>query len=406
MNNKEFSTAAIHCPYKIDFPLWPIWDENEKIKLLSALESGNWAGSRASQLQKFSESFATFHDTKYGVPLVNGTVTLETALIALGIGEGDEVIVPAISFVATASAVLRVNATPIIVDVDPGSLCIDPFRAEEAITDKTRAIIAVHVSGVMCDLDLLTTLCTRNNIALIEDCAHAHGSAWNGRSAGSHGKFGSFSFQHSKLLSAGEGGLLVSNDASLIEKAWNYANCGREKGKDVYFHSTLGTNYRMTEWQGAILSAQLTRYPDQLATRERAAIFLDQAISNIKGLTPQSRDKRMTRQGHYCYVFHVDETLFGKEGRNMFFAALSEAGVPLSLSYPPINDLELFRNASFSPTIRKHLNIDRFKTPNAQKVSANTIWIHHRALLSNTQTLTMLVELIEQTARSLMNKNN
>lgn len=399
MHERKFCVTPQH--FKLDFPSWPIWDEKEKVKLLAALESGHWAGSRALYLQQFSKEFMDFQGSKYGIPLFNGTITLEAALIACGIGEGDEAIVPAITFLSTASTVLRVNATPIIVDVDPGSLCIDPRKAEEAITSRTKAIIAVHVSGVMCDIDALTGLCEKNNIVLIEDCAHAHGSAWKGQHAGSYGKFGSFSFQHSKLLSAGEGGFLVSSDAELIEKAWNYANCGREKGKSVYFHSSLGTNYRMTEWQAAILSAQLVRYPEQLARREQAALLLDKAISTIEGLTPQTRDKRMTQQGHYCYVFHVDPEILGEGSRDKFFSTLSAAGVPLSLSYPPINDLDLFQNKNFGPTIKKDLDVDRFKTPFAKKASKNTIWIHHRALLADSQTLNLLIELIEETAESL-----
>jgi dTDP-4-amino-4,6-dideoxygalactose transaminase len=383
-----------------DFPSWPYWNQDERERLLTALESGHWAGSRARYLPQFAKRFARFHDAADGICLANGTVSLEAALVACGIGEGDEVIVPAITFVATAGAVLRVNATPVVVDVDAESLCIDPEGVAAAITSRTRALIPVHVSGAMCDMDRLQVLCGNHNLAMIEDCAHAHGSAWRGIGAGAHGQLGSFSFQHSKLMSSGEGGALISSDADLLERAWNYANCGRARNHSVYHHASLGSNCRMTEWQAAILSAQLDRYPEQRLRRSRAARRLDTALGVLDGVSPQARDPRMTAQGYYCYVFHVDSERLGVGSCETMFTCLTAAGVPLSLAYPALLDVDFLSNGDLAPFARDRVDLARFDIPRARAASKNTIWIHHRALLAEDHILDRIVEVIAEAARA------
>ncbi|AJR05494.1 DegT/DnrJ/EryC1/StrS family aminotransferase [Photobacterium gaetbulicola] len=384
-----------------DFPSWPVWDNSEESALANALQSGFWAGSRAENIKLFPERFSSYQNADYGIALANGTVTLESALIALGIGEGDEVIVPAITFVATASAVLRVNAVPVIVDVDEDTYCICPKKVDEAITPKTKAIIAVHVAGTMCDMDSLLQISRTRKLALIEDCAHAHGSRWKGRGAGSLGELGSFSFQHSKLMSSGEGGALISNHKELLNKAWDYANCGREGVKGTYHHPIVGTNARITEWQAAILNSQLERYPEQFEKRLQAASFLDKRLAGIKGVKPQKNAEGSEQRAYYCYIFELDLDLLGEEARQHMFEVLSQAKVPLSLAYPSLNDLDVFKNTAFEPTIRREIDASRFETPIAQKVSAQTIWLHHAALLADEEVLEKLVLLIEKAVSTL-----
>ena len=272
-------------PTPSTYPVWPQWGEREREELLATLDSGAWWTGDGERAFRFARDFAQYQGAAAGYPFTNGTQTLEAALVACGVGEGDEVIVPGMTFVASASAVLAVNATPVIVDVDPETLCIDPAAAEAAIGERTRAIIAVHVAGAVCDLDLLVPLCERRGLHLIEDCAHAHGSQWRGRGAGSYGSFGSFSMQQGKLMTAGEGGALIGNDPPLLDAAWNYADCGRERGRWFYHHATIGSNFRMTEWQGAVLLAQLERFPDQHALRNANAIALGEALAAGAGPT-------------------------------------------------------------------------------------------------------------------------
>ncbi|MFM7508011.1 MAG: DegT/DnrJ/EryC1/StrS family aminotransferase, partial [Actinomycetota bacterium] len=237
-----------------DYPTWPIWDDRERSYLVDTLDAGGWWQGDGLRAATFAADFAAYHSARHGLALTNGTHTLEAALAACDVGEGDQVIVPGITFIASASAVLAVNATPVLVDIDPDTLCIDPAAVEAAITPATKAVIAVHVAGAAADLDALTALCSAHGLRLIEDCAHAHGMFWRGRGVGSWGDFGSFSMQRSKLMTAGEGGVLICNDDELRDRAWSYADCGRQAGEWFYHHPNYGSNLRMTEWQGAVLA--------------------------------------------------------------------------------------------------------------------------------------------------------
>ena len=366
------------------YPPWPQWGEREREELLGTLASGQWWTGDGDRAFRFAREFAAYQGAAGGRPFTNGTHTLEAALVACGIGEGDEVIVPGMTFVASASAVLSVNAVPVLVDVDPETLCIDPDAAEAAITDRTRAVIAVHVAGAVCDLDVLVPMCVRRGLHLIEDCAHAHGSQWRGRGVGSYGTFGSFSMQQSKLITSGEGGALIGNDEQLLDAAWNYADCGRERDRWFYHHATLGSNFRMSEWQAAVLLGQLERFPAQHATRNANAIALGEALAAIPGLRAQKRDERMDSQGNYCFVFHYDARQFAGLPLRSFEEALGAEGVPMAVSYPSLSDLEVFRRGNFAPT-RRHTAPALYRSlqlPNSERIASSTIWIQHRTLLA------------------------
>ncbi len=335
-----------------DYPPWPVWDDDERTRLLRTLDAGGWWQGDGEVAASFAQQFADFHGARHGLALTNGTHTLEAALIACDIGEGDEVLVPGMTFVASASAVLAVNAAPVFVDVDPDTLCIDPVAAEAAITERTRAIIVVHVAGAAADLDALVELCTRRGLRLIEDCAHAHGTFWRGRGVGSWGDFGSFSMQRSKLMTAGEGGVLICNDDALRDAAWAYADCGRVKGEWFYHHATVGTNLRMTEWQGAVLLAQLGRFAEQNRVRNANALALIAALDQIPGIRAQRRDQRMNTQGNYCFVFHYDASEFADLPLRTLESALAAEGIPMGVSYPSLSDLSVFRGQRFGPRHR------------------------------------------------------
>jgi dTDP-4-amino-4,6-dideoxygalactose transaminase len=282
-------------------------------------------------------------------------------------------------------AVLAVNATPVLVDIDADTLCIDPAAAEAAITPRTKAIVAVHVAGAAADLDALTELCARRGLRLIEDCAHAHGTFWRGRGVGSWGDFGSFSMQRSKLMTAGEGGVLICNDEALRDAAWAYADCGRVKGQWFYHHATYGSNLRMTEWQGAVLSGQLQRFPDQNRTRNDNAVALNAALDEIPGVRTPRRDPRMDSQGNYCFVFHYDAEQFAGLPLRNFEAALAAEGIPMGVSYPSLTDLAVFRNRNFAPRLREHAPTIDYSTqhlPRAEHAAASTVWLQHRLLLA------------------------
>ncbi|MEP7112792.1 MAG: DegT/DnrJ/EryC1/StrS family aminotransferase [Ilumatobacteraceae bacterium] len=371
-----------------DYPAWPVWDETERAGLLKVLDDGGWWQGNGDVAAAMAADFATYHGARFGMAMTNGTHTLEAALVACDVGEGDEVIVPAMTFVASASAALAVNATPILVDIDPDNLCIDVEAARAAITPRTKAIMAVHVAGAACDLDALVALCNHAGTRLIEDCAHAHGTFWRGRGVGSWGDFGSFSMQRSKLMTAGEGGVLICNDETLRDAAWAYADCGRVKDEWFYHHATLGTNLRMTEWQGAILAAQLRRFPEQNRVRNDNAQALNRALDEIPGIRTPRRDPRMDSQGNYCFVFHYDSEQFSGLPLRRFEAALAAEGIPMGVSYPSLTDLTMFRTRNFAPRLRQStpdVDYSSLHLPRAEHAAATTVWLEHRILLADRQ---------------------
>jgi dTDP-4-amino-4,6-dideoxygalactose transaminase len=367
------------------WPEWPQLGDAERELLASTLESGRWSSARGQLAADFANEFAAFQSARHGLPLVNGSCSLEVALAACGIGSGDEVLVPGLTFVTTATAVLAVNAIPIFVDVEPDSLCLDVGAAEAAVTDRTRAVIPVHLAGRPCDLDALGDLCERHGLAMIEDCAHAHGSSWREQGVGSFGSFGSFSFQEGKLITAGEGGALITNDEGLRGRAWSYANCGRIEGGHRYDHVNYGINLRMTEWQGAVLQAQLRRLPEQNRIREERAGLLDAELTKIPGLRPQSGDARISSRGRYGYAFHYDPAEFSGLPTIGLVAALRHEGILVGESYPSLNTLRVFREGRLGkrlPEGAPRPDYASIRLPNAEHAAARTVWLDHRVLLA------------------------
>jgi dTDP-4-amino-4,6-dideoxygalactose transaminase len=311
------------------FTAWPIYDDREAQALQRVLVSRNWGGYPCpnDNAREFAQRFADYHGAQYGVAVTNGTVSLELALAAAGIGAGDEVIVPAYTWEGTAAAALFAGAVPVFVDVSPESYCIDPTLVEAAITPRTKAVIPVHLGFRFADMDRLTEIAERHHLFLLEDCAHAHGSKWRGRGAGSIGNAGSFSFQTSKLMTAGEGGIVITSDIDLADQVVRLANCGRPPRRESRGVPALGHNYRMTEFQAAILLAQLERLEDQTSHRERLTAYLETGLKEIGGLTLLERDPRITTQASYHYVFKFNAEEFGGIHRNAFVAALKAEGI-------------------------------------------------------------------------------
>jgi dTDP-4-amino-4,6-dideoxygalactose transaminase len=312
------------------FTAWPIYDEREARGLQTVLESRNWGGYPCPNdfAREFGSKFAKHHDARYGVAVANGTVSLELALQAAGIGFGDEVIVPAYTWEGTAAAVLFSGAAPVFVDVDPDTYCLDAELIEAAITERTRAIIPVHLGFRFADMDAIMEIASKRRLFVLEDCAHAHGGRWRGKGAGSIGHAGSFSFQTGKLMTAGEGGAVMTSDINLADQVIRLANCGRPPRKDTEGEPALGHNYRMTEFQAAILLAQLERLDEQTALRERNAKRLEEGLMQIDGVSLLPRDERVTRQASYHYVFRFHPESWGGIHRDSFVAALNAEGVP------------------------------------------------------------------------------
>jgi dTDP-4-amino-4,6-dideoxygalactose transaminase len=370
------------------FPVWPQYDEKERKALTEVLESRVWWRTPGTKTLEFEKEFAKFHGAKHGLAVTNGTAALEVTMSAAGIGPGDEVIIPDFTFVATASAVLYAGALPVTVDVSPDTYCLDPKLAEAVITPRTKAIIAVHMGGHPADLDALGDLAKKKGIALIEDSSHAHATEWKGKRIGSHGTAGTFSFQASKLMTAGEGGIIVSNDDAFERQARSVHDCGRMPGEWFYSHFINGSNYRLSEWQGAILMAQLTRLDAQTQRRHQNARLLDRLLAQIPGITPQKLDPRCTRNGHYAYIFHVDSKQFAGAGTDKLIQAMNAEGIPDQASYPPIHALHVFQNGEYrkrlcgSQATAPHAFL-KARYPNTHRAAFETIWIPQPVLLGD-----------------------
>jgi dTDP-4-amino-4,6-dideoxygalactose transaminase len=392
------------------FPAWPQYDDSEKQALLEVLESRVWWRTPGTRTLAFEQEFAAYQDARYGVAVTNGTAALEVAIAALGVVPGDEVIVPDFTFVATASAVLFAGAMPVMVDVDPNTYCIDIKAAEAAITPRTKAIIAVHTGGHPADLDALVELARKYNLRLVEDSSHAHGTEWKGRKIGAIGDVGTFSFQASKLMTAGEGGMIVTNDPDLERIIRSIHDCGRMPGEWFYAHFIYGSNYRLSEWQGAILSQQLKRIDAQAEIRTRNTTWLDGELPKIAGITPQALDPRCTRNGHYAYIIHYDASKFGGLPIQKFIAAFNAEGIPTQASYPPIHKLDLFQNGEF----RKRLSPDQAKAefpflhaefPGTNRGAYETFWLPNPVMLGSDEDMQKIYEAIckiQRNAEELM----
>ncbi len=372
------------------FPVWPCHDEKETAALQQVLESGVWWRTPGTRTLQFEKDFAKFHGAKHGIAVTNGTAALEVTLAALGIQSGDEVIVPNFTFVATASAVLFANALPVLVDVDPETYCLDPSLAEAAITPRTRAIIAVHMGGHPADLDRLKEIANRYKVSLLEDASHAHATEWRGQRIGTSGVAGTFSFQASKLMTAGEGGIIITNDDEFERRARSVHDCGRLPGEWFYSHFAYGSNYRLSEWQGAVLQVQLSRLDEQTRLRHQNATLLDRLLKEIPGITPQKHDVRCTRNGHYAYIFHLNNKEFAGISTERFIAAMIAEGIPNQASYPPLNELHVFRNGEYRKRLfgKQAEEQHPFLTqsfPASRKGAWETVWIPQTALLGKEQ---------------------
>lgn len=366
------------------FTAWPIYDEREARGLQRVLESRNWGGYPCPNelAREFGQKFAAQHGAKYGVAVMNGTVSLELALQAAGIGAGDEVIVPAYTWEGTAAAVLFAGAAPIFVDVDPDTYCLAPDLVEQAITARTRAIIPVHLGFRFADMDRLMGIAARHNLFVLEDCAHAHGGRWREQGAGSIGHAGSFSFQTSKLMTAGEGGIVITSDIDLADQVIRLANCGRPPRRETRGEPMLGHNYRLTEFQAAVLLAQLERLDEQTALRERNTRRLEEGLRQIAGLTLLPRDERITRQASYHYVFKFHSDQFDGLHRNAFVAALKAEGVPCDgRFYEAVYQSSLFEFAAARYPAWAQARRE-FNCPVAERAGyEESIWLPHQLFL-------------------------
>jgi dTDP-4-amino-4,6-dideoxygalactose transaminase len=331
------------------FPAWPQLDNKDYEMVKEVLDSGQlWCGAPKSpcgnNVWEFQKEFAQFQGAKHCLAVTNGTHAIEVALLALDVGLGDEVIVSDYTFVASASAVMAVNAVPILCDINPLTHNMDETKIESLITPRTRAIIAVHLAGMPNKMDAILQIAKKHGLRVIEDCAHSHGSKYRGKRAGNWGDCGTFSFQASKLLASGEGGAVICNDNQLAEKIYSIADCGRLPGHYFYAHYRYGSNYRLGEFQAAVLRSQLAKLSaGQHVLRNKNADYLRKRLDSIDGIRCQQKIDGVEEVGQYVFPVSFDPSRFNNISRDEFCRKLSEHQIPLADCYPPLHSLACFK---------------------------------------------------------------
>lgn len=411
------------------YPEWPVVDERDIEAVTKVIKSGRWGGAPypGPYTAKFAEGFAAMQGGGFAVAMANGTVTMEVALRAANIGWGDEVIVPAYTFQATAGAAIAAGAIPVIVDIDPQTYCIDPKAVEAAITEKTRAIIPVHLGAQMADMDAIMDIASRHNLIVIEDCAHAHGAKWNGKGAGTIGHFGSFSFQSSKSITTGEGGILLCRNEELAERAAIIINWGQSSPVSNQVDKqqanpqellmaeiakycnpqpgiTLATNYRMTEMQAALGCVALERFPQQLAQRSEMIARLEESLAKVPGVRLLKRDKRHTVQSVYKYIFAIEPDIFGAEHDEVCLALYAE-GIPCWNGYQSIHRHNLFQPKLSRlpvPTVfKEYFDFDKIHLPQSERASQKeAIWLDESVFRAQEQGIDDVVSAIAKIQRN------
>lgn len=391
------------------FAPWPQYSETDFARLREVIESRNWGGFPFPNrwAREFAALFAEFHGAKYGLAVANGAVALQIALRAAGLQFGDEVIVPAYTWEGTAAAVLFEGGVPVFVDVREDTFCMDAAKVEAAITDRTRALLPVHLAMRFADMDALAAIARRRNLAVIEDCAHAHGGRWKGKGAGSMGDAGCFSLQSSKLMTSGEGGVVITSDLKYHEIAQSYSNCGRASETDQHGVRIVGGNFRMTDLQAALLVGQLERLEEQNQRRARNAGRLTDGLARIPYIAVLPADPNITREAMYQYVFRFKEAE-APVSRDVFVRALEAEGVPCEgRFYEAVYRSDMFPASpkqfpALAAGRAKPVDYREIRCPVAERLAyEESVWLPHFLLLGSEADVEDIVAAVEKVVTHL-----
>lgn len=393
------------------YPTWPQAGLEEVARLKAALKSSRWfAGPRGDAAEAmgtlFGQRFAEFHQAKHGLPVSNGSVAIEVALRSLMISPGDEVIVPAYTFVSTATSVLMVGAVPVFADIDPETYCLDPRDAAQRIGTRTRVILPVHLGGQMADMAAIRKVAERYGLAIVEDCAQAINASWEGRKAGTWGEMGTFSFQSNKTMTCGEGGLVLTDTSELAEKVTAMRAFGRFQDQSGERSSALrsqrlSSNYRLSEFQAAVLLAQLERFPGQDARRQANAALLTGRIRQIPGLRHVNKAGVESRHGYYYYMIRYDPEHFGHLSPEVLCRALNAEGIPfVQGDESPVYRHPVFQPANLAGSIcdealKRYLDavdLENPQCPAAEEICGCTLILRHQVLLGEEQEMDDIAE--------------
>jgi len=376
-------------------PPWPWHEEDEKQALLRVLNSGSWWRGAGDENTAFEEEFSKFLGMQHVRLTSSGSGALEIALQLGDIGPGDHVLVPACTFIATASAVLRMGAVPIPVDVNANDLCIDVADLRNKLTDKSKCVIPVHMAGHGVNMNAIGDIAKENNLFVIEDAAHAHGAKWKGQTLGSFGDVSIFSFQNGKLMTSGEGGAVATNNAELVKRTFALHSCGRPEGDTLYEHLEIAGNWRQSEFNAAILRSQLRRLPEQIKIREDRVARFDARCHSIDGVTCMRRDNRATVHSHYMAMYWIDDAVLRGRVVNDIAVRLRTRGIFASKFFPPVHHTAMFAKKNLKMANRSDgvfPDYSEFNTPVSVRASSNVIWFHHSLFLADEPTVDLIAD--------------
>jgi dTDP-4-amino-4,6-dideoxygalactose transaminase len=365
------------------FPSWPVWDQSEIDAATRVIESGDWS-HKNPEIESFEQEFAALQGAKHGIVVNSGTTAIRIGLQALGLKQGDEVIVPAYTFIGSVTPIMDLNAVPVFVDIDPDTYNIDPKAVEGAITARTTGIMPVQFAGLPADMDAIMDIAERHDLWVMEDAAQAWGAQWGGTGVGHIGGAGTFSFQSSKNLTAGEGGIVLTDDDGVAELARSYMNCGRSSDGIWYGHYRVGGNYRMPALCAAVLRAQLARYPEALARREENGTYLAKRLSEIPGNRPLVRHPKVTRHAYHLFIWRYDTQAFDGLPRSVFFDALRAEGIAAYQGYSlPLNEQPVFTDKGFDPAHpAQRVDYAKIEVPEAKRAcEEESCWFGQFVLL-------------------------
>ena len=366
---------------------WPLSDEREETALLAVLRSGKWGrtASGASRVKDFETAFATRMKARHCIATSSGTTALLTALGALNLGPGDEVIMPPYTFVATFNAITASFALPVFADTDAATFQIDPAKMAAAITPATKLLLPVHIAGSPADLDALSAIAKARKIPLLEDACQAPLAEWHGQPVGTVGLGGCFSFQASKNLTCGEGGAILTNDETFAHLCYDFHTPG---GGKKSASSGRGANYRLAEFQAAVLLAQMTRLETQAKTRDANAAYLTELLRKIPGIVPASLAPGVTRSAWHLYMFRYESANFAGLSRAKFLAALAKAGVAASSGYTSLNTTAHVQALAANPHYQRLYGqaamarwVDRNQCPVNDRLVEEAVWFGQAKLL-------------------------
>jgi len=388
------------------FPGWPVIAENEEQAWMKVLRGGKWNRLDGDHARQFEEAWAAKLGAKHCLATANGTSALIISLNALGIGPGDEVIVPPYTFVATINAVLMQHAIPVFVDTDPETFQIDARKIEAAITERTRCILPVHLGGSPADMDTILEIGRKHRLPVLEDACQAHLAEWRERKVSMLGALGCFSFQASKNLNSGEGGAILTNDTDLYRVCQSFHNNGRGDTGSGFGYVRNGANLRITEFQAVLLTEQLKRVENQSRRREQNAAYLTKQLAEIPGIRPARMYPGATRNAYHLYMFRYDKTQFANLARRQFLKALEAEGIPCSGGYTPLNKEPFLKHSFDSRAYRaiypsKQLEewTERNHCPANDRLCEEAVWFTQTMLLGQSEDMDQITGAVRKIQR-------